>query len=313
MRQKKVGVKEIAKEIGRHKSTVYRELKRNTRDFNLGYLPDTAQDDAKKRKKLHKLKISSLPELKMLIIENLKEGWSPNEIAGRLKEQGHPFLVSCETIYQWIYSAEGKNLGMFRYLLRGRPNRGLRHDRKVRKSIIPERVSIHDRPKHIETREEFGHLEGDTTFFKDNQSMNIAVIVEKKTRFIKLILNQSKQTSLVIQGMFKALVDLPSESRKTMTLDNGSEFVRHTVLQRFLGLKTYFCDKHSPWQKGLVEQTNAMLHRYLPKKANLKTYSPWQIEQIELKMNSRPRKCLGFRTPLEAFNQELSNFVALRA
>lgn len=304
-------VNAIAKALGRSSSTVKRELKRNTRDERIGYLPDEAHRLAIDRKAKHGLKINRRPELKATVIEQLKDGWSPEVIAGRQKQQASPFWVSPETIYQFIYHNEGRELGLFKYLLKARPRRGLVGGRKPR-SAIPERVSIHDRPAHIATREEFGHLDGDLTFFTDNQSMNLGVVVERKTRLIQLILNQSKHTSTVMKGMFNKLAKLPAVARLSITFDNGLEFARHTLLQRFMDMKTYFCDKHSPWQKGQVEQMNSMLHRYLPKNSNLKEVSYEQIEMIQDKLNNRPRKCLGFKTPAEAFSEELYQFVALR-
>lgn len=302
---------EIAKILGRARSTIDRELKRNTIDKRLGYLPDEAQNLAIERKAKHGLKISRAPGLKKAIVEQLQDGWSPEVVAGRMKERAFPFLVCHETIYQFIYGNEGRQLGLFRYLLRARPRRGLVCGRKPRSTIL-DRVSIHNRPKHVATREEFGHLEGDLTFFTDNQSMNIGVIVERKTRFIQLLLNESKKAGVVMKGMFNKLARLPAVARKSITFDNGLEFVRHTILKRFMGMDTFFCDKHSPWQKGQVEQMNVMLHRYLPKNSNLKEVSYEQIELIQEKLNNRPRKCLGFKTPAEAFEEQLSQFVALR-
>ena len=165
----------------------------------------------------------------------------------------------------------------------------------------------------IETREEFGHLEGDLTFFTNNQSTNIGVVVERKTRFTQLLLNQSKHTTVVMKGMFNKLAKLPTFARRSITFDNGLEFARHTLLKRFMAMETYFCDKHSPWQKGQVEQMNVMLHRYLPKNSNLKEVSYEQIELIQHKLNNRPRKCLGYKTPAEAFYDELLGGVALHS
>lgn len=305
------GVNAIAKALGRAGSTITNELKRNTVNERIGYLPDEAHRLALERKAKHGFKINRHQALKSTVIEQLKEGWSPEVIAGRQKQQASPFWVCHEAIYQFIYGNEGRGLGLFKYLLRARPRRGLVGGRKPR-SAIPERISIHDRPAHIATRKEFGHLEGDLTFFTDNQSMNLGVVVERKTRLIQLILNQSKHTTAVMKGIFNKLAELPYFARLSITFDNGLEFARHTVLKRFMGIETYFCDKHSPWQKGQVEQMNSMLHRYLPKNTNLKEVSYEQIEMIQNKLNNRPRKCLGFKTPAEAFSEELYQFVALR-
>lgn len=303
---------EIAEELNRDRSSLYRELARNTADHSVGYLPDEADDMAKKRKVKLAPKLYRKPDLKTAVIEQLRNGWSPEVIAGRKKLESSPCGISHETIYQFIYRDEGQKLGLYKYLLRSRPRRGLVHNRKPQKSKIPNRVSIHDRPAHIATREEFGHLEGDLTFFTDNQSMNLGVIVERKTRLVRLIKNESKHAATVIKGMFNMLAQLPNFARKTITFDNGLEFTQHMILKKFMGVDTYFCDKHSPWQKGQVEQTNSMLHRYLPKNSNLKEVTHCQIEIIEKRLNNRPRRCLGFKTPAEAFNEQLSKFVALQ-
>ena len=304
---------EIARELKRDKSSLYRELARNTADSVVGYLPDEANNLAEERKAILIPKLDRQPESKVVVIEQLKDGWSPEVIAGRAKHEASPFGISHEAIYQFIYGNEGQRLGLYKFLLRARPKRGLVHGRKAaQKAKIPDRVSIHDRPAHVATREEFGHLEGDLTFFTDNQSMNLGVIVERKTRLVQLIKNESKHAIVVMKGMFNKLAELPDYARKSITFDNGLEFVKHTALKRFMGMETYFCDKHSPWQKGQVEQTNSMLHRYLPKNSNLKEVTHEQIKFIENKFNNRPRKCLGFRTPYEAFSEQLSKFVALQ-
>jgi IS30 family transposase len=303
---------EIARELKRDKSSLYRELARNTADSVVGYLPDEASNLAEERKAILIPKLDRQPEAKAVVIEQLKDGWSPEVIAGRGRLETSPFRISHEAIYQFIYGNEGQQLGLFKFLLRARPKRGLVYGRKSQKAKIPDRVSIHDRPAHIATREEFGHHEGDLTFFTNNQSMNLGVIIERKTRLVQLIKNESKHAAIVMKGMFNKLAGLPDFVRKSITFDNGLEFVRHTVLKKIMGIDTYFCDKHSPWQKGQVEQMNSMLHRYLPKNSNLKEVTHEQIELIENKLNSRPRKCLGFRTPAEAFSEELLKFVALQ-
>lgn len=312
MKKDKKTMAKIAKELNRNRSTLYRELARNTADFLVGYLPDEANNIATNRKFKLTPKLVRYPSLKNIVIEQLKDGWSPEIIAGRGKLEASPFRLSHETIYQFIYSNEGKDLGLYKFLLRAKSKRGFIYGRKTQKAKIPDRVSIHDRPAHIATREEFGHLEGDLTFFTNNQSMNLGVIVERKTRLVQLIKNESKHTNIVIKSMFNKLAELPNFARKTITFDNGLEFVKHTILKQFMKMETYFCDKHSPWQKGQVEQTNSMLHWYLPKNSNLNEVTHEQLKFIENRLNFRPRKCLGFKTSAEAFNEEILKFVALQ-
>ncbi|MFH1831679.1 MAG: IS30 family transposase [bacterium] len=160
-----VPMKEIAQELKRAKSSLCLELKRNTKDPSIGYLPDEADIMAKERKAKHGCKMNRHPELKAVVVEQLKDGWSPEVIAGRFRQESSPLGISHEAIYQFIYSNEGKENGLYKYLLKARPRRGLIYGRKPRSSTIPDRTSIHDRPEHIASREEFGHCEGDLTFF----------------------------------------------------------------------------------------------------------------------------------------------------
>ena len=214
--------------------------------------------------------------------------------------------VCQEAIYQFVYSTAGKELGLFKYLLRGRPKRGTMKGRKIRKSTIPERVSIHERPDQINSRQEFGHYEGDLTFNHGNQSINITTLTERKSRFVLLVKNESKKTIMVMKNTFDKLAPLPPSARLSMTYDNGTEFTTHTLLKYGLKMDTYFCDPHSPWQKGQVEKTNAMIHRYIPKNRPLFSVSYEELALVQDKLNSVPRKILGYRTPAEVFAEYLS-------
>jgi IS30 family transposase len=305
------GVNEIGKKLGRSGSTISRELKRNTNDKRVGYLPDAAHNLSRQRKEGRKPKLEGDIELQKLVISQLKTGWSPEVIAGRMKQENAKNRVSHETIYAFVYGEIGQTHQLHKLLLRARPKRRKLVARKPR-SAIPERVSIHDRPEVIETRQEFGNLEGDLTFFEGNQSMNIGVVVERKSRFTMLMKNVSKHSAVVMKNIFNLTATLPEFARKSITFDNGLEFARHTLLKRCLSMQTFFCDKHAPWQKGQVEQMNCMLHRYLPKNSNLEEVSDEQITLIQNLLNNRPRKCLGFKTPNEVFFYEINQAVALQ-
>ena len=309
MKQSGLGINAIGRALRRSGSTISLELKRNTNDKRFGYLPDEAHRSAVARKANHGLKMNQNPTLKASVIMLLKDGWSPEIIAGSQALRSVGVTISTETIYQFIYGNDGQELELYKLLLKARPRRGKLYARKPR-STIRERVSIHDRPAHIATREEFGHLEGDLTFMTSSQSMNIGVVVERKTRFALLFLNQSKHSAVVIKGIFNRLAKLPAAARRSITFDNGVEFARHTLLKRFMSIDMFFCDKHAPWQKGQVEQTNVMLHRYLPKNSNLAEISDEQLASIQTRLNNRPRKCLGFRTPAEAYKEELERLAA---
>jgi len=297
-------MRKIAFELKRSPSTISRELGRNTANQGIGYLPDTADVIAKDRKKAHKPKLECRPELKEYVLEKLHESWSPEMIAGRLKlEKPLCIKVCAETIYSFIYNKNGIKLELYKLLAKARPRRGIRYGRKPRGTGIPNRTSIHDRPKSIDERTEPGHFEGDLTFFEGNQSGNIGVIIERKSRFAFLSKNESKHTNTVMKSIFNKLASIPFKGRKTITFDNGKEFTKHTVLKKHLKMGTFFCDKHSPWQKGQVENANVLLHRFIPKKTPFWQITDRLVQAVQDKMNNLPRKCLDFRTPVEVFNE----------
>jgi transposase, IS30 family len=311
MKRNEFSQKEIAKKIKRHPSTISRELRRNTLDKIIGYLPDEASIKANERMARHGLKLDRHPELQKIVIEKLKLGWSPDAISGRMKQQNKAVSISCESIYKWIYNKKN-NQKLFQYLLRKRPRRGNWKSRRPNKSTIPERVSIHERPALINNRSTFGHYEGDLTFTKGSQSINITTIVERKSKLVLLHKNNSKKSTEVMKNAFNKLALLPKEACSSVTFDNGSEFAKHILLKKVMKINTYFCDPRSPWQKGQVEKINAMLHRHIPKKQSLSKFSSEQISCIEEKMNNTPLRILGFKTPAEVFHNEMSSITTSR-
>ena len=297
--------KQIAEKLGRDRSTIYREIGRNKASEDLGYLPDRAHIKAKERKHKQENKIGKNSCLKNHIIEKLKEGWSPEMIAGRLKLEKSDICVSHETIYDFVYSKEGQELGLYKYLMKGRSKRKTFKGRKPRKPIIKERISVHERPANVASREEFGHFEGDLTFFQGSLSQNVSVLLERKSRFMIMIKNETKKSDEVMKAMFNRLAPLSASARKTVTFDNGSEFAKHTLLKHGLKMDTFFCDPHSPWQKGQVENANAFMHRYIPKSTHPSLIDDNWLEQVQNRLNNLPRKCLGFKTPAEVFTENI--------
>ncbi len=303
-KQEKCGVREIARRINRDKSTISRELSRNKYSDAIDYLPDIAQQKAEERKYILEFKIDQNETLKYYIFEKLKEKWSPDIIAHRAM-QDIGFNISSETIYQYIYHSENQYLGWYQFLMSGRKKRNPFKGRKVRQKIIPNQVSIHERPDVINKRLESGHFEGDLTFFKGDQSRNVGVLIDRATRFLILIKNESKKSTEVIKNMFNALAQLPEHMRKSVTFDNGLEFTYHELLQQFLGIDTYFCDKHSPWQKGSVERHNAMLHWWLPKNITISQLSDQELFSVQNQINNRPRKMFGYLSASELFYRNM--------
>jgi IS30 family transposase len=291
-----LGIRAIARLIGRDASTVSREIRRNIDD--IGYLPDTAHIKYQKRRFHRKKKILNAAMLTEYIIEKIRMHWSPEQISGRMKLDEMPFYASTETIYQFIYSDAGKALMLYPFLRYSQSKRGQLYGRKIRSQNIKDRVSIHERPPTIDTRLEIGHFEGDLTFFHGNRSANLTVLAERFSRLTVLIKNQSKQTDDVIGKILERVRGVPM---KSITFDNGSEFSAHTRLRQEYNLATYFCDPGSPWQKGTVENSISRLHRFIPKNSDLSDWSNTEIGRIEAKINSIPRKTLGFLTPFEVF------------
>jgi len=295
----------IAKKLDRNRSTISRELRRCIED-PLGYLPDRADLNARRFARRNS-KLFRSANLSSCVIRLLKEGWSPEQISGRLKLEAGHISVSHETIYKFIYSEEGARQKLYRFLTRHKPKRTKWYSRAPRKSHIPETSSISFRPKFIEKRKKIGHWEGDLVVFGSLESSNVTTIVERKSRLTKLIHNKSKYTEEVIGGIKNKLSQLPQKQVKTITFDRGTEFAGF----RKLGIDSYFCNPHSPWQKGSNENFNGRLRRYLPKKFDHRKLSQNLLDNIEQKMNNQPRKCLGFKTPLEVFYSQNLQYVAL--
>ena len=251
-------LQDIADKLGRSKSSISLELKRNRSQS--GYIPELSHSRYKSR--LHQkdsYKIDSNPAIYNYIVMRLKEDkWSPDVISAMIyKDIG--YSISAETIYNYIYnSPKSKSLRLYK-LLPSKKSLRLKHGSRRKRISIPNRVSIHQRSKLANDKLEIGHLEGDLTFHKGNQSKNIGVLVDKKSQKVFLVLNRSKRKNTVASNFSKKIKTIPKHIRKTLTFDNGKEFVSH-MTYRLQGFKTYFCDAHCPWQKGLVEKINAMIH-----------------------------------------------------
>lgn len=304
----------MALKLGVHRSTIYRELKRNK--SRIGYLPDKAQCMSETRRSLSKpLKLEGDSELREYITEQLQQGWSPEQISGRLKEERGINVVSHETIYAYIYSKQGLTSELHVYLKRQQKKRKSRLSRKSKRSNIPNRTSIHERPAEIETREDFGNWEGDLVLFSDQRS-NLITLRERKSRLFVAIKNSSKKAETTADNIVKKFRGKKKILITTLTLDNGGEFANHESIAKRLEINTFFCDPYASYQKGSVENGNGVLRYDLPRSADIESYTQLQIDKIVNKINNRPMKCLGYKTPAEVFQQhygELAKgFVALQ-
>lgn len=306
----KIPVTEIAAEIGQHRATVYREIKRNRYlDDELpnlnGYYGMAAQRTAVNRR-ARRCKLVRCRDLRNHVIEQLAEGWSPEQIAGRLKYDGQSLRVSHETIYAYVYGPGGQSEELARYLPHRRKKRQPRHRRTPRGLVFPPDRSIYERPDYVKTRETFGEWEGDLMIFERAQGKtNIASLVERKTRFAILFRNNDRSTTHLMNRLMDVMEPLPQPARKSITFDRGIEFRNWRKLKPGIGTEAWFCDPQSPWQKGSVENLNKRARRDLPRDAPVAALSNRDIKAICDRLNGTPRKCLGWRTPTEAFRDEL--------
>lgn len=243
-----VTVADIARVMGRHRSTIYREIKRNWwHDKEVpqadGYWHVAANDLAKRRRQPQR-KLVRDDELREAVIGQLKTGWSPEQIAGRLRiEPGVQRRICHETIYQFVYSPEGQSQRLAQYLPERRRKRKPRYARKRRDGFFPESRSIHHRPDEINDRSQFGHWEGDLMIFRrEHGETNIATIVERKSRFTLLLQNNDRKSGHVMNQMINVMAPLPRTARRSITFDRGFEFLSWRELDKGMGTKAWFCD-----------------------------------------------------------------------
>jgi len=294
----------IAMALKRSPSSISREIRRNQVASGF-YITEFADKKSKSRRSvdrprvLHRHKTAAA---KGYILEKLNLSWTPDEISGRMRREKQPFYACPETIYKFIYSQEGRALNLFRCLKRKQKTRYFRHSKRPIEPRVALGASIHDRPKAIENRRHFGHFEGDLVHC---QNGNITTLLERKTRMGFLIKNTSKHSDLVVSGIAKTLIVLPPKMRQSMSMDQGKEFALYQRLESNLGMKVYFCDTHSPWQKGANENFNGRLRHFFPKKSDISSVSQSDLDRIANIMNNTPRKCLGYKTPNEAFSAAL--------
>jgi len=301
---------QIARELGRHPSTIYREIRRNNdsvdRNGEWHMKPYTARR-AQKRTRVRRVKKGAAQRkirgpLKKLVESKLRLSWSPEQISGRLLlEQG--IRISHETIYQHILR-DSKELGFYRYCLRFG---GYKHHR-FKKSKAAERTRarkkwIDDRPAAANDRTEVGHWERDSLLGKRGGSAMLTLI-DRKSRYVKLVHVPSVETETVARATVRGLRGLPI---KTITNDCGVEFQREESLQMKLGVPIYFCNPGSPWERGSVENANGLIRQYLPSGSDFDALGSWAPVAVEETLNLRPRKVLGFRTPHEALFDQTIN------
>ena len=338
---------DCAKRLGRHASTIGRELRRNRvkvgtehwKNWEYEYEPLHAQQVAEERKENAWDEKEPLKNKKIyaFVLNHLRKGWSPEQIAGRLREvhPDNPSLHIChETIYAFIYKKKSEKTKqglrqqrvlnerlpkpndvitvtdqsqpLWEYLRRKQKRRRKQRGRKSQRVRIPDRVSIHDRPRAIEKRKEFGHWEGDSVVGKGHTS-GLHTEYERVSSLIRFEKMERITGEAFENAAHRIFGGLPQEAKRSTTLDNGSEHVTHARVQKKQSMKIYFADPYSSWQRGGNENANLWIRYYFPKGTDFSTITNEELQDVEWELNNRPRKRLKFKTPQEVFDQHLSN------
>ena len=294
----------VAEELGCHVSTIRRELKRN--QVAEAYLPARAQAlaDQRRRESKEPWKLER-PDLAAFVKEGLRQYWSPAEIAGRWRKE-HPRArrqwVSHQCLYDWIWRRKAQGQRWHRYVRRAYKKRRKRQESPETRGRIVGRVGIEERPAIVEQRKRLGDWESDR-MEGSGSTASLASHVERKSRYTVLAKLADGKAATFNDGTVQAFArhgDLP---RRTTTADNGKEFAGHAELTARLGLDVYFAHPYHAWERGTNENTNGLVRQFFPKGLDLRQVTARQVEHVEHLLNNRPRKCLGYRTPLEVLRR----------
>jgi len=294
-------LQKIAKEIGFNESTISRELQRNICKEHKKYVSSVAQVKSINRKSccVKKSKFDN-PAVVSYVKNKLKESWSPEQISGTLKKNHPEIYVSHETIYKYIYSLDDiERKELVSLLLRSHKTRKRKYTCKISsKTKILNRIGIEQRPQIVNERKEPGHWETDTMVCKSNIPA-INTTVERVTRFVIISKLNRKNAYNKARSIIDRLSKINKELRRSITYDNGTENAGHTMINNFLGTKSYFARPYHSWERGSNENTNGLIRRFIPKKTDLNSVTEEQLAEVERKLNNRPRKCLNYHTPFE--------------
>ena len=310
MRREGSSLRAIASALHRAPSSISRELKRHGtagHAYDARVAGDRARAIRQHRRRSPKLAADTV--LFGVVAHFLREGWYPEQIAGTLRNQYPdelPRRVSHETIYNALYvlpkgELRTELLGCLRQSRRVRRPRARGEDRRGQ---IQDMISLHVRPPEIEDRLIPGHWEGDLIKGAFNRSA-VGTLVERSSRLVMLARMENASAAAALEGFSRVLNGVPEPMRKSLTYDQGKEMSEHRQLTERTGVAVFFADPHSPWQRGSNENTNGLLRQYLPKGTDLSGYTQDELNAIAWKLNTRPRKIHGFRTPLQVYNEML--------
>lgn len=314
------GVRDIARRLGRHPSTISRELARaprapeNVRPSRPAYRASVSRADADRKRHRHRPgKLATNLALRREVQARLKLNHSPEQIVYRLCEdfpEDPEMRVSHETIYQSLYvqGRGGLKRELATHLRTGRSLRKPHRTTEERRGRIPSMVNISQRPKSVEDRAVPGDWEGDLIIGTIESASAIGTLVERATGFTMLLhLPGQHGAEEVADAMIAKMGDLPDQLKQSLTWDQGKELSDHARISDVTGLDIYFCDPHSPWQRGTNENTNGLLRQYFPKGTNLRKWGPGFLDKVAAELNARPRRRLGWATPAEALDKMLTD------
>lgn len=297
LKERGCGVREIARALGRSPNTVSYELKQNSVDGAYDPLKAKQKSRAARRSRRYQQhKIERNVALRKYVIAGLESGWNPDEISGAMKQTRQPFYVGKTVIYDWLYSSYGQPYCQYLPSAHYKPKR--QKPKTTERVMIPDRVSITERPLGATNRTRYGHWEADTVVSgkRTGGKAALAVTQERKTRLIGALLipdlrpvSFASATTMLLTGK-KAL---------SLTLDNGIENKQHVAITAATGAKAFFCDPYSSWQKGGVEHANKLLRRYLPKGCDLSQFDQAFVDAVVDRLNKKPRKVLGYKSALQ--------------
>ena len=311
----KKSIRLIAKEIGRPPSAVCREMKRNIKTSTNKYNPRVSHERAllKRTYRGRKLHLKT-GFIRRYVVAGLRKGFSPEQISGRLTLEHPKEKISHEAIYQYIYSQVHRNgygnmkpgyHDLRRYLKRRHKRRGQRGRRGVQRVFRPWGPSIDDRPKEIETRQTVGHWETDSVISRKSK-VGLNTLVERKTGLVFITKIKNSKSLTTTEAVVERLGSLPQYTCRTVTSDNGHENFSYDRTMKELNILWFFAHPYHSWERGTNENTNGLIRWYFPKGTDFATISDESISAVETALNNRPRKRLGWRTPLEAFNQSVA-------
>jgi IS30 family transposase len=299
----KLSLREIARRLGRHHSTISREIKRNGPAFaHWVYWYDVAHPRAlERRTRARHHRRRDHRALCDYVAQRLRAHWSPECIVGRLALDypGQPAMrVSPEAIYRWIYRDARAGGQFYRCLCLAHKRRRKQRRYGSLRGLIPGRVPIAERPAVVDARRRFGDWEGDTIYGRRSR-ICLLTQVERKSRFLIAAKILDRRAHSVAACKIAQFSPLPKCWRRTLTLDNGKEFAAFKQVEQATGLRVFFADPYCAWQRGTNENTNGLLRRYFPKGTDFSQLADQELALVVHALNNRPRKCLGYRTPFE--------------